>query len=167
MIGVLATIAARLHAAAAAGRALRAQRPVGRRTCASLMPSVVLAIGGFVVGDAISRSCCCCCSRCLPSRTCTSRSVDPVLLAVDRLHDRRAARSRFERCAGHARDRARRDVTAIVTGLIFSQSRLRRVAAANHSLSVTDPLTGLANLRTARAPAPGAPALDARPAARS
>lgn len=38
-------------------------------------------------------------------------------------------------------------MTAIVTGLIFAQRRQRRIAALNHSLSVTDPLTGLANLR--------------------
>jgi diguanylate cyclase (GGDEF)-like protein len=39
-------------------------------------------------------------------------------------------------------------VLLVVTGgLIFAQARLRRVAALNHDLSVTDPLTGLANLR--------------------
>ena len=40
---------------------------------------------------------------------------------------------------------------ALVTGLVFSQSRLRRAAAANHDRSITDPLTGLANLRGLRA----------------
>ncbi|MBJ7458453.1 MAG: GGDEF domain-containing protein [Thermoleophilaceae bacterium] len=40
---------------------------------------------------------------------------------------------------------------ALVTGLVVSQSRLRRAAAANHSRSITDPLTGLANLRGLRA----------------
>ncbi|MGH2906176.1 MAG: diguanylate cyclase [Solirubrobacterales bacterium] len=39
-------------------------------------------------------------------------------------------------------------VLLVVTGgLIFAQARLRRLAALNHDLSVTDPLTGLANLR--------------------
>lgn len=39
---------------------------------------------------------------------------------------------------------------ALVIGLIFAQSRLRRAAAENHSRSVTDPLTGLTNLRGLR-----------------
>lgn len=39
---------------------------------------------------------------------------------------------------------------ALVAGLVISQNRLRTAAAANHERSVTDPLTGLANLRGLR-----------------
>lgn len=39
---------------------------------------------------------------------------------------------------------------AMVAGLIASQSRLRTAAAKNHERSITDPLTGLANLRGLR-----------------
>lgn len=42
-------------------------------------------------------------------------------------------------------------VTSLVTGLIVSQTRLRRAAAENHHRSITDPLTGLTNLRGLRA----------------
>jgi diguanylate cyclase (GGDEF)-like protein len=38
-------------------------------------------------------------------------------------------------------------LTAVSVGLIYAQQRLRNAAALNHRLSVTDPLTGLANLR--------------------
>lgn len=41
-------------------------------------------------------------------------------------------------------------MAALVAGLVYSQHRLRMAAAANHERSVTDPLTGLANLRGLR-----------------
>ncbi len=36
---------------------------------------------------------------------------------------------------------------ALVAGMVISQAHVRNAAAANHSRSITDPLTGLANLR--------------------
>lgn len=42
-------------------------------------------------------------------------------------------------------------VTSLVAGLIISQTRLRRAAAESHLRSITDPLTGLTNLRGLRA----------------
>lgn len=38
-------------------------------------------------------------------------------------------------------------LTIVTGGLIYAQQRVRNAAALNHRLSVTDPLTGLANLR--------------------
>lgn len=40
---------------------------------------------------------------------------------------------------------------ALVAGIMISQAHLRRVAAASHDRAITDPLTGLANLRGLRA----------------
>lgn len=41
-------------------------------------------------------------------------------------------------------------VVSLVSGLIIAQSRLRRAAAENHRRAITDPLTGLTNLRGLR-----------------
>lgn len=112
------------------------------------IPFGVLAIGAFVVGDAIGP---------------LVLLVMFPLLAVAFLHEWRIA---IPYCvisiafmvgallAQNSDDTQITRVivlagtmTAIVTGLIFAQRRQRRIAALNHSLSVTDPLTGLANLR--------------------
>lgn len=113
-----------------------------------LIPSVVLLIGSFVAGDAIGP---------------LALLVMFPLLAVAFLHEWRIA---VPYCVlsitfliGALLVHDSSDVqltraivlggtfTAIVTALIFAQRRQRRIAAANHDLSVTDPLTGLANLR--------------------
>jgi diguanylate cyclase (GGDEF)-like protein len=117
-----------------------------------LMPSVILVIGGFFVGGAISAL--------------VLLLLFPVL-AVAYMHKPSVS---IPYCSAslvamnamllaHLGDDARiaRAIVltgvaaALVTGLVFSQSRLRRAAAANHDRSITDPLTGLANLRGLRA----------------
>lgn len=112
------------------------------------IPYLVLAIGAFVVGDAIGP---------------LVLLVMFPLLAVAFLHEWRIAvpycvmSIAYLVCALLIQSTSDTQITrvivlagtmaAIVTGLIFAQQRQRRIAALNHSLSVTDPLTGLANLR--------------------
>ena len=113
-----------------------------------LLPLVVLGIGATVVGDSIGAL--------------MLIAMFPTL-AVAYLHSPRiaipyciltivnlvAAFLIFDTSPSHAT----RAIVAggvllmLAGGLIFAQTRLRRVARLNHDLSVTDPLTGLANLR--------------------
>ncbi|MBI2692335.1 MAG: GGDEF domain-containing protein [Solirubrobacterales bacterium] len=117
-----------------------------------LMPSIILVVGGFVVGGAISALVLLLLFPVLAVAYMHKPSVSipycsAALLAMNALllaHQRADAQiARAIVLTGVA--------AALVTGLVFSQSRLRRAAAANHSRSITDPLTGLANLRGLRA----------------
>lgn len=117
-----------------------------------LMPSIVLVVGGFFVGGAISAL--------------VLLLLFPVL-AVAYMHKPSVS---IPYCSGAlvamnamllahqgSDERIARAIVltgvaaTLVTGLVYSQSRLRRAAAANHDRSITDPLTGLANLRGLRA----------------
>ncbi len=113
-----------------------------------IVPYIVLAIGSFFVGDAIGP---------------LVLLVMFPLLAVAFLHEWRiavpycVASISFMVGALLFHDSGDIQVTraiilagtmvSIVAGLIFAQRRQRRIAAVNHDLSITDPLTGLANLR--------------------
>lgn len=117
-----------------------------------LMPSIFLVFGGFFVGGAISALVLLLLfpvlavaymhkpSVSIPYCSAALVCMDALLLAHQG-SDQRIARAIV--LTGVA--------AALVTGLVFSQSRLRRAAAANHDRSITDPLTGLANLRGLRA----------------
>lgn len=117
-----------------------------------LLPSLFLIVGGFVVGGAISALVLLLLfpvlavaymhkpSVSIPYCTLALLAMTAMLLA------HQGADSQIARAVVLAGVAA-----ALVIGLIFSQSRLRQAAAANHSRSITDPLTGLANLRGLRA----------------
>ncbi|MBJ7354552.1 MAG: GGDEF domain-containing protein [Thermoleophilaceae bacterium] len=117
-----------------------------------LMPSIILVVGGFFVGGAISALVLLLLfpvlavaymhkpSVSIPYCSASLVAMNAMLLAHQG-SDERIARAIV--LTGVA--------ATLVTGLIYSQSRLRRAAAANHDRSITDPLTGLANLRGLRA----------------
>lgn len=117
-----------------------------------LVPSIFFAVGAIVVGDAINAL--------------ALLLLFPVL-AVAYMHKPSWS---IPYCTGalilmnimllandHSDDRIARAIiltgvtAAVVAGLILMQDRLRQAAAANHNRSITDPLTGLANLRGLRA----------------
>jgi diguanylate cyclase (GGDEF)-like protein len=117
-----------------------------------LFPAIVFLIGGFIIGDAIvvlvllpllpvlavaymHRP-----SLAVPYCAFTLAAMAAMLL----VHDTSGP--------GVARAITLTAVSAtLVAGLVITQFRLRRAAADNHNRSVTDPLTGIANLRGLRA----------------
>ncbi|MFT4048806.1 MAG: GGDEF domain-containing protein [Solirubrobacterales bacterium] len=116
-----------------------------------LIPSVIFALGSFVIGNAINalallfffpilavaymhRP-----AIALPYCFASLLVMDAVLLAYDSSSEG-VARAIVLFGFG----------SALVIGLVIAQSRLRSAAAANHNRSVTDPLTGLTNLRGLR-----------------
>jgi diguanylate cyclase (GGDEF)-like protein len=116
------------------------------------MPSLILVVGGFVIGDAISAMVVILLFPVLaiaymhrpevsiPYCSAALVLMNAMLLAHEG-SDERIARAIV--LTGVA--------AALVTGLVIAQNRVRTAAAANHSRSITDPLTGLANLRGLRA----------------
>jgi diguanylate cyclase (GGDEF)-like protein len=116
-----------------------------------IFPSTILAIGGFVIGDAI---------------TAFALLMLFPILAVAYMHPPKiSAPYCFGSVAAMAAMLLAHDsgstsiarvivlsgvTAAIVSGLIYSQARLRRAAADNHDRSITDPLTGLTNVRGLR-----------------
>lgn len=117
-----------------------------------LVPSVFFAVGSLVVGDAINALALLFLFPLLavaymhkPSWSIPYCSAALVLMNVMLLVNDQSS------------DRIARAViltgvsAAVVAGLILMQNRLRQAAAANHNRSITDPLTGLANLRGLRA----------------
>jgi diguanylate cyclase (GGDEF)-like protein len=112
------------------------------------IPSMVFVVGGWVIGDAIGAL--------------VLLLLFP-LLAIAYLHKASIAIANTVASVGVmtaillVHDSSDASITralvlvgvtlALSAGLIFSQSRVRRAAAASHSRSMTDPLTGLANLR--------------------
>ncbi len=113
-----------------------------------LVPSIFFGVGVFVVGDAINALALLFLfpvlavaymhkpSISIPYCSISLVVMDAALLAYDSSD---AGIARVIILSGV--------VAALVAGLIFSQHKLRIAAAENHSHSVTDPLTGLANLR--------------------
>ncbi len=117
-----------------------------------IIPSIVLTAGGFFIGDSISAL--------------VLLLLFP-LLAIAFLHKPRVAiiysvgaiAVMVGMLLAHGTDDA--NVTRAIVlagvamslscGLIYSQDRVRRAAAANHAHSQTDPLTGIANIRALHA----------------
>ncbi|MFY9487311.1 MAG: diguanylate cyclase [Solirubrobacterales bacterium] len=113
-----------------------------------MLPMVILGVGAFVAGPSIG--------------SLVLITMFPIL-AIAYLHEPRVSVPYAAVCVGYMlialsvfSVEPSRDARVLVMGgamivvaggLIYAQQRLRSAAALNHKLSVTDPLTGLANLR--------------------
>lgn len=116
-----------------------------------LVPSAIFAVGAFVIGDALNA---------------LGLLFLFPLLAVAYMHRPAIAIPYCSLsllvmdCAFLVHDSSSAGIARVITlsgvvvtlvaGLVVSQHRLRKAAAANHDLSITDPLTGLANVRGLR-----------------
>lgn len=116
-----------------------------------LVPSVFFAVGAFVVGDAINAL-----AILFLLPVLAVAYMHKPILAIPYCSFSLIVMNAMLLFHDNSDDRIARAIiltgvtAAVVAGLILMQNRLRQAAALNHSRSITDPLTGLANLRGLR-----------------